>query len=67
VKVRLNGSEYTVADEIVTIEQLLEHLQLHKRVVIVEHNRKVLRKEDHETAYIADGDMIEIVHFVGGG
>nr|WP_139179463.1 sulfur carrier protein ThiS [Lihuaxuella thermophila] len=64
---QLNGQGYEVADGIQTIAHLLEHLNLGQRVVVVEHNRKVLQKEDHPQAVLADGDVVEIVHFVGGG
>jgi thiamine biosynthesis protein ThiS len=35
--------------------------------VVVEHNRRVLRAGDYETAVLGAGDEVEIVQLVGGG
>jgi thiamine biosynthesis protein ThiS len=34
---------------------------------VVEHNRHIVRQGALGTVHIADGDRIELVHFVGGG
>lgn len=67
MKIQLNGAAFQVAAGVDTVASLLKHLQLEGRIVIVEHNRKVLQKEEHPQALLADGDVVEIVHFVGGG
>ena len=51
-----------------TVADLLESHKLDPRVVVVEHNRSVLRDRDaYSGIALRDGDVIEIVHFVGGG
>ena len=51
-----------------TVADLLESHKLDPRVVVVEHNRSVLRDRDaYAGIELRDGDVIEIVHFVGGG
>jgi thiamine biosynthesis protein ThiS len=35
--------------------------------IAIEHNQKVVRRKEWIKTIIADGDRIEIVHFVGGG
>ncbi|PID14667.1 thiamine biosynthesis protein ThiS [Sporosarcina sp. P34] len=62
----LNGKSYSVVPEVATIQQLLEHLGLSDRILIVEKNKEILQK-DHYDAPIMDRDQIEIIHFVGGG
>jgi thiamine biosynthesis protein ThiS len=47
--------------------QLLRLLDLDPRVVVVEHNRAIVRRPDLERARLASGDAVELVHFVGGG
>ena len=47
--------------------ELLRQLQLDPRTVVVEHNRKIVRRSDLATIQIAAGDSVELVHFVGGG
>ena len=51
-----------------TIAGLLGSLQIDPRLVVVEHNRSILRdKNSYSTHALEDGDVVEIVHFVGGG
>ena len=51
-----------------TVASLLAAHGLDARLVVVEHNGVILR--DRATlgdAALGDGDVVEIVHFVGGG
>ena len=50
-----------------TLASVLEQLGLDPRGVVVEHNRKIVRRPDLAATPVAAGDAIEIVHFVGGG
>ena len=50
-----------------TVRGLLEQMKLGNTLVAVERNRQVVPRARHETAVLADGDQIEVVHFVGGG
>ncbi|MBL8123420.1 MAG: sulfur carrier protein ThiS [Pyrinomonadaceae bacterium] len=50
-----------------TLSDLLDTLGLAKQRIAIEVNKKVIRKQEWETALIADQDKVEIVHFVGGG
>jgi thiamine biosynthesis protein ThiS len=37
-------------------------------MVVIEHNRAILRnREAYASLILMDGDVLEIVHFVGGG
>lgn len=51
----------------VTLLELLKELELDPRGVVVEHNRKIVRRAGLGGVTVADGDAIELVHFVGGG
>jgi len=35
--------------------------------VVVEHNRRIVRRDALGTTRLAEGDAVELVHFVGGG
>ena len=51
-----------------TLAGLLRSLALDPRMIVVEHNRVILR--DHDAfgdVPLRDGDTLELVHFVGGG
>jgi thiamine biosynthesis protein ThiS len=50
-----------------TIQQLLESLGLDATQVAVEHNRQILPRLRFAETPLADGDQLEIIHFVGGG
>ena len=51
-----------------TLADLLRSHDLDPRMVVVEHNREILRDRDaYGRIALADGDSLEIVHFVGGG
>lgn len=51
-----------------TMGDLLRELSLDPQLVVVEHNRTILRDRSAFDAFpLATGDTIEIVHFVGGG
>jgi thiazole synthase len=51
----------------VTLLELLQELELDPRAVVVEHNRKIVRRVGLEGVTVHEGDAIELVHFVGGG
>jgi thiamine biosynthesis protein ThiS len=51
-----------------TLASFLADLELDPRMVVVEHNRTILRDRDaYSSLALASGDVLEIVHFVGGG
>ncbi|MBF0459961.1 MAG: sulfur carrier protein ThiS [Magnetococcales bacterium] len=50
-----------------TIGQMLERLQFNPGRVAVEHNREVAPRNQYDAIPLADGDQIEVVHFIGGG
>lgn len=50
-----------------TASDLLHHLGLDPQTVVVELNRKIVRRPQLRDTALADGDAVELVHFVGGG
>ncbi len=50
-----------------TLLDLLAELELDPRAVVVEHNRKIVRRVGLGEVPVNEGDAIELVHFVGGG
>ena len=50
-----------------TLLDVLAELELDPRAVVVEHNRKIVRRVGLADVTVTDGDAIELVHFVGGG
>jgi thiamine biosynthesis protein ThiS len=66
IEVVVNGEPRAVAPD-ATLLQLVTELKLDPRAVVVEHNRKVVRRPALGEVRVAPGDAIELVHFVGGG
>lgn len=50
-----------------SVADLLGYLGLDPRTVVVELNRQILRRPRLGETTLADGDIVELVHFVGGG
>ena len=66
IDVMVNGEQRRVARG-ATLLELLRSLELDPRVVVVEHNRAIVRRPRLAAVTVAPGDAIELVHFVGGG
>ncbi len=66
MRVTINGASREVPDAL-TVRGLVEHLGLTEGPVAVEINRAVVPRARHAEHHVAAGDVIEIVHFVGGG
>ena len=62
--ITVNGKQMELFE---TVQQLLVHFRLENRIVIVEVNEDIVTKENYETTSLSHGDVVEIVHFVGGG
>ena len=50
-----------------TLASLVEHLGMKSDRVAIELNRKIVHRDQWSDTKLADGDQLEIVHFVGGG
>ena len=64
--VTVNGESRAVPEG-TTLRGLLAQLDLDPRAVVVEHNRRIVRRDGLAGAALAAGDVVELVHFVGGG
>jgi len=67
MQLTVNGESTAVPDEVTTVGSLLLHLGLTEGPVAVELNRDIVPRATHATAQLHDGDVLELVHFVGGG
>ena len=63
----VNGDRRSVAPG-TSLSAFLASLDIDPRMVVIEHNRTILRDRDaYASLVLMDGDVLEIVHFVGGG
>jgi sulfur carrier protein len=65
MKIVINGQEQTSAP--ITLAQLIEQLGMKQDRVAVELNRNIVPRANWAETNLAEGDDLEIVHFVGGG
>lgn len=66
MQLTINGESREVPEGL-TVRGLIEHLGLTEGPVAVEKNRAVVPRAEHATTALAAGDVVELVHFVGGG
>ncbi len=66
LRITINGQPRIVPGP-ATLDDLLRGLGLDARTVVVEHNRRIVRRPRLGETPLAAGDAVELVHFVGGG
>jgi thiamine biosynthesis protein ThiS len=66
ILVEINGERREIPAGL-TVRELLAHLDLHERLVVVERNREILRPPVYGQVVVEADDKLELVHFVGGG
>ncbi|HEU4749095.1 MAG TPA: sulfur carrier protein ThiS [Gemmatimonadaceae bacterium] len=67
VALTINGARREIP-ETWSLADLLVSLELDPRLVVVEHNGAILRDRDSFPGVrLARNDILELVHFVGGG
>lgn len=64
--IKINGETADVPDGL-TLAQLVVHLGLGGGPVAIERNGEVAPRATHADTLVLPGDVLEIVHFVGGG
>ena len=66
MKITINGKKKDLAAEI-TLERLISDLCKNNDHVIAELNGCIVKSDQWVETNVQDGDMIELVTFVGGG
>jgi len=65
MNLKVNGEDRQTDRQ--TLNGLLEELGILPERVAVEVNLKIIKKADRDKYQLNEGDIIEIVNFVGGG
>jgi len=66
MKVTVNG-DITELPDGTSVAELLASSGLSDKRVAVELNRVIIQRDAYGSAFLKDGDMLEILSFVGGG
>lgn len=66
IKIKVNGEDREVeAGE--SLSDFIGKLGLRTKVIVVERNRGIVPRDTYRETTLNDGDVLEIVHLVGGG
>lgn len=63
----VNGHRYDNLEDDMTMSELLDYLKLPAKKIAVERNREIISKSTYNSIRLNDGDIMEIIHFIGGG
>ena len=66
IHITLNGKKEELAREMPVLD-LLKQKNIRPEVVTVEHNERILSREEFSKTSIKSGDRLELVFFMGGG
>ena len=66
IKIRLNGKNKTVSNDSYLLE-LINELKIPLKKVAIEFNKEIINKNKIKKIKLNNNDVIEIVHFIGGG
>ena len=64
--IKINGKEANEACSM-TVSEYLEANNYNPKHIVVELNEQILPKSEYFTTTIADGDVMEVLSFMGGG
>lgn len=63
--IRINGVDIDKIE--ISLMQYLEENSISPQRIAVERNEEILPKANYAATVLKDGDVVEIVNFVGGG
>ncbi len=66
IKIQLNGKKIQIYDN-ETLNKLVKRLNLPLNKVAIELNKKIIDKKKLNLIKLNNNDIIEVVHFIGGG
>ncbi|GGX58123.1 thiamine biosynthesis protein ThiS [Litorimonas cladophorae] len=67
VHLLINGKDHDDLPDGLTVATLIAHLGLPERKIAVERNREVVPKSAYAETVLETNDVLEIIHFIGGG
>ena len=66
IKIKVNGKIITIIDKF-TLNELISNLKIPIKKVAIELNKEIVDKKRIGKFKLKNNDVIEIVHFIGGG
>lgn len=66
MRIKVNGKEYEIPEGL-TVLEMLDFFKINRNYVAIERNKEIVSRKDWENVLVCEGDVFEIVTFVGGG
>ena len=66
IKIKVNGKKMLFDENIIAID-LVKKLKIPLNKVAIELNKKIIDKKKIKKVKLNNNDILEIVHFIGGG
>ena len=66
IKIKINGKIKTIIDKL-TLYELINDLKIPITKVAIELNKEIINKKEIKKIKLENNDVVEIVHFIGGG
>ena len=66
IKIKINGKKILIKDK-EKLSKILQDLKIPIKKVAIEINREIVIKKKLDSIKVKENDVIEIVHFIGGG
>ena len=63
--IKINGNEFDYVGR--SVQEVITELGYDKSRIAVERNEMIVPKASYEETILEDGDIVEVVSFVGGG
>lgn len=67
MQLTINGQSQTFSSSHLDINTLLDQLSVDPKLVVIELNQSILSPEHYDDTPLNEGDVIELIQFVGGG
>ena len=66
IKIKINGKKILIDDK-EKLSKILQDLKIPIKKVAIEINREIVIKKKLDSIKVKENDVVEIVHFIGGG
>lgn len=64
--ITINGSQENYPAD-TAVSQLLDQLNLQNQRIALEINREIIPRSEYDNHLLNEGDIVEIIHAIGGG
>ena len=67
MQITLNNRQEEFDKNTMTVRELLDKKKFTFKMLVVKINKKLVKKEDYDSAIIKDGDDVSVLHLISGG